>query len=160
MDGQQRITSLYAAYLGAQIQKFGEKKVTNYNEIFVDLDQNIDDDDIQVITSEKPLGNWISLSDVLNFLKKMPQIQARFSDENFRKIYAYANAFDTYDFSTVLLRKESIDSAIEVFTRINTGGQTLTLFEIVSAKTYDEVDSFDMQEKWSKFIKKLKSESF
>jgi len=44
--------------------------------------------------------------------------------------------FKTYDFSTVVLRKEDIDSAIEVFTRINTGGQTLTLFEIISAKTY------------------------
>lgn len=160
LDGQQRITSLYAAYLGAQIQKSGEKQITDYSEIFVDLDHNIDDDDIQVITAEKPLGNWISLSDVLNFLKRMPQIQSNYSDENFRKIYAYANAFDTYDFSTVLLRKESIDSAIEVFTRINTGGQTLTLFEIVSAKTYDEGDSFDMQEKWSKFIKKLKNKNY
>jgi len=89
LDGQQRITSLFAAYRGAKIQKIGEKKVTDYGDI-------------------------------------------------------------------VVLRKEDIDSAIEVFTRINTGGQTLTLFEIMSAKTYDEEQDFDMTVKWGHFIKELK----
>jgi hypothetical protein len=54
-----------------------------------------------------------------------------------------------------VLRKEDIESAIEVFTRINTGGQTLTLFEIMSAKTYDEELNFDMQERFQKLIKEL-----
>ena len=36
LDGQQRITSLYAAFLGACIQKEGEKKTTNYAEIYID----------------------------------------------------------------------------------------------------------------------------
>jgi hypothetical protein len=43
--------------LGAEIQKLGEKKVTDYSQIFVDLEKNIDDDEEQVITSEKPEGN-------------------------------------------------------------------------------------------------------
>jgi hypothetical protein len=89
-------------------------------------------------------------------MDRMIDIQAQFSDEDFKKIHAYSRAFDTYDFSTVLLRKEDIDSAIEVFTRINTGGQTLTLFEIMSAKTYDEKQKFDMQAKWADFICELK----
>lgn len=160
LDGQQRITSLYAAYLGAKIQKTGEKKITDYSQIYVDLEQNIDDDDVQVITAEKPEGDWVSLSDVLNFMSRMAEIQQEHSEDHFAKIYTYANAFNTYDFSTVLLRKESIDSAIEVFTRINTGGQTLTLFEIMSAKTYDEALDFDMQDKWSDFIKKLAEKKY
>ena len=160
LDGQQRITSLYAAYLGAEIRKSGEKKITDYNLIYVDLQQDINDDDVQVITSEKPEGAWISLSDVLNFLERMPRIQKDHSKEHFEKIYTYANAFSTYDFSTILLRKESVDSAIEVFTRINTGGQTLTLFEIMSAKTYDEAQDFDMQDKWAEFITKLAEKKY
>ncbi len=55
-----------------------------------------------------------------------------------------------------MLRKEDIDSAIEVFTRINTGGQTLTLFEIMSAKTYDEVQNFDMEVRWKDFVSELR----
>ncbi|MEZ5480673.1 MAG: DUF262 domain-containing protein [Porticoccaceae bacterium] len=156
LDGQQRITSLFAAYLGAHIQKVGEKKITDYGSIVVNLDVDINDNDEQVITEEPANDNYISLSDVLNFMDRMTDIKDRFSDADFKKIHSYSRAFDTYDFSTVILRKEDIDSAIEVFTRINTGGQTLTLFEIMSAKTYDEQQQFDMQVKWDDFIKELK----
>ena len=156
LDGQQRITSLYAAYLGAKIQKEGEKKVTDYSNIYVDLDIDISNDDEQVISGEPAGENCISLSDVLNFMEHMTDIKDRFSDEYFKKIHEYSMAFQTYDFSTVLLRKDDIDSAIEVFTRINTGGQTLTLFEIMSAKTYDESQNFDMQSKWLELLAELK----
>ena len=50
LDGQQRITSLYAAYLGAQIQKIDEKKITDYKNIFVDLDKDINENDNQIMT--------------------------------------------------------------------------------------------------------------
>ena len=155
LDGQQRITSLFAAYRGAVIQKIGEKKITDYSDIVINLDADINENEEQVITAEPTGEKYISLSDVLNFMDRMTEIQDRFSDEDFKLIHSYSQAFATYDFSTVLLRKEDIDSAIEVFTRINTGGQTLTLFEIMSAKTYDEEGSFDMQAKWAAFIKEL-----
>ncbi len=156
LDGQQRITSLYAAFLGAKLQKVGEKKITDYAQIFIDLDKDINENDDQVITSEPSGENIVSLSDVLNFMDRMTDIKDRYSDEDFKKIHSYSRAFDTYDFSTVLLRKEDIDSAIEVFTRINTGGQTLTLFEIMTAKTYDEDQNFDMQSKWQEILDELK----
>ena len=93
LDGQQRITSLFAAYLGAQIQKTGEK--------------------------------FISLYDVLNFnYSKAKELSNKFSDDELETIDGYSTAFKTYEFSTVVLRKEDIDSAIEVFTRINTNRQT------------------------------------
>lgn len=157
LDGQQRITSLYAAYLGAKIQKVGEKKITDYGTIVVNLDVDINDNDEQVITEEPTHDKYISLCDVLNFsYSKAKELSARFSEAELEKIDAYSTAFKTYEFSTVVLRKEDIDSAIEVFTRINTGGQTLTLFEIMSAKTYDEPQKFDMQVKWDDFIKELR----
>lgn len=157
LDGQQRLTSLFAAYLGAHIQKVGEKKITDYGNIVVNLDVDIDDNDEQVITEEPVSDKNISLSDVLNFsFSKAKELSTRFSDAELEKIDAYSTSFKTYEFSTVVLRKEDIASAIEVFTRINTGGQTLTLFEIMSAKTYDEPQKFDMQVKWDDFIKELR----
>ena len=51
LDGQQRITSLFAAHLGAQIQKAGEKKSTDYKNIVVNLDNDHD----QIVT-EEPFG--------------------------------------------------------------------------------------------------------
>ena len=153
LDGQQRITSLYAAFLGAKIQKEGEKKITDYKDIFVDLDKNIDDE--QIVTSERPNGLFISLHKILNSLKYDDEIEDKFDRDYRKKIRKYAQIFSTYDFSTIVLRKEDIDSAIEVFTRINTGGQTLTLFEIMSAKTYDEGQNFDMEDKFQKLIEEL-----
>ena len=156
LDGQQRITSLFAAYRGAEIQKPGEKKTTNYRDIVVNLDGENDD---EIITSE-PTGNkYLSLHNVLSFdwIKGQKLKENGFSDKELQTVHTYSKAFESYEFSTVVLRKEDIDSAIEVFTHINTSGQTLTLFEIMSAKTYDEAQKFDMQVKWDDFIKELKN---
>ncbi|HDK16769.1 MAG TPA: DUF262 domain-containing protein [Nitrospirae bacterium] len=157
LDGQQRITSLYAAYLGAKIQKVGEKKITDYSDIVVNLDTDINENGEQAISAEPTGEKYVSLNTVLNFsFSKAKALSDKFSEEELERIDSYSTAFKTYEFSTVVLRKEDIDSAIEVFTRINTGGQTLTLFEIISAKTYDEKQHFDMQAKWADFIKELK----
>ncbi len=155
LDGQQRITSLYAAYLGAKIQKEGEKKVTDYKNIYVDLDKDFESDDEPIVTSEKPTSKHITLNKILNFQENLIEIKDNYSNEYFNKIHIYSQAFATYDFSTIILKKEDIDSAIEVFTRINTGGQTLTLFEIMSAKTYDEKRNFDMEKKFQDLINEL-----
>lgn len=158
LDGQQRITSLYAAYTGAKIQKYGEKKTTDYKNIYVDLSKDIEDDESQVITAEKPEDS-ITLTEVLRSPKNPKPIHNKYPKHD-KKISIYASIFLTYQFPTVVLRKDDIGSAIEVFTRINTGGQTLTLFEIMCAKTYDEKQKFDMQEKWTKFIEKLDTKKY
>ena len=161
LDGQQRITSLYAAFLGAKIQKEGEKKITNYADIFVDLDGDVEDNDEQIVISEKPEeGTFITLHEILNFNDNLLEIKEKYTDEQFKRIHQYSQTFSTYDFSTIVLRKEDIDSAIEVFTRINTGGQTLTLFEIMSAKTYDEEQDFDMEDRFQKLLKELEERKY
>ena len=153
LDGQQRITSLYAAFLGAKIQKEGEKKITDYFEIYVDLDGDVENNDDQIVVSEKPESKSITLHKLLN--AKYSELREIYSNEEIDKIQEHKETFTTYDFSTIVLRKEDIDSAIEVFTRINTGGQTLTLFEIMSAKTYDEEQNFDMEDRFQKLLKEL-----
>lgn len=154
LDGQQRITSLFAAHLGVQIQKAGEKKSTDYKNIVVNLDNDHD----QIITAEPSGEKYIPLHEVLS-LNPSSTIKlsnsGRFTNPELDKIGKYSEAFKTYEFSTVILKKNDIDSAIEVFTRINTGGQTLTLFEIMSAKTYDEKQKFDMQAKWEDLVEEL-----
>ncbi len=161
LDGQQRITSLYAAFLGAKIQKEGEKKITNYADIYVDLDGDVENNDNQLVISEKSEeGAFITLHEVLNFNDNLLEIKEKYSDEQFKRIHQYSQTFSTYDFSTIVLRKEDIDSAIEVFTRINTGGQTLTLFEIMSAKTYDEEQDFDMEDRFQRLLKELEERKY
>jgi hypothetical protein len=158
LDGQQRITSLYAAYLGAEIQKEGEKKITSYFDIYVDLDIDMEKNGEQIVVYEKPEGAFIPLNKLLN--AKYGELKENYSNEEIDKIQEYKETFSTYDFSTIILRREDIDSAIEVFTRINTGGQTLTLFEIMSAKTYDEEQDFDMEERYQNLLEELSESKY
>jgi hypothetical protein len=162
LDGQQRITSLFAAYLGEKIKKAGEKKITDYKDIVVNLEEDLEEKEKDIVTVKDEAEICIPLHDVLNFDYQMGnELEQRgFEKSQINKISAYSSAFKTYAFSTVTLRQNDIESAIEVFTRINTGGKVLTLFEIMSAKTYDEAANFDMQAKWEQFQKKLNDSKY
>lgn len=67
LDGQQRITSLFAAYLGAEIQKSGERQINDYKNIVVNLDDSVDEDEDQIVTAEAEAAKTVSLHDVLHF---------------------------------------------------------------------------------------------
>lgn len=161
LDGQQRITSLFAAYKGVTVPISDKKKPIDFNEIVVNLDANIDNTDEQIVIPKPQSGKYVPLNDVLHFsYTKSLKLSPEFSDFDKEKIDLYSKAFDKFEFSTVYLRKDDIESAIEVFTRINTAGKTLTLFEIMSAKTYNENQNFDMQRKWNEFTRELDSIGF
>ena len=157
LDGHQRLASLYAAYLGAKIQRKEERGVIDYKRIYIDLSKDIKNNDGQVVASEKPKGVFIKLSEVLSFDKNFSKIKEKYSDDNFKKIYQYSQRFLSYDFFVIVLYTESMDSAIEIYTRANTTGQALTLFEIMSAKNYDdELDFKDQRgEKKENEIRKM-----
>ena len=156
LDGQQRITSLFAAYKGVTVPSKDKKKPIEFNDIVVNLDADINNTDEQIVIPKPKSGKYLSLNEVLHFsYTKSLELPEEFDNSDKAKIDLYSKAFDKYDFSTVYLRKDDIESAIEVFTRINTSGKTLTLFEIMSAKTYDEKQNFDMQQKWDDFLKDL-----
>ncbi len=68
------------------------------------------------------------------------------------KIEFYKRRLTTYDFSTIVIDGYPIDVACDVFTRINTGGKPLTLFEIMVAKTYDHESGFDLSREYDRLI--------
>ena len=73
---------------------------------------------------------------------------ARDYAEHLNKVDIYRTRLTGYDFSTIEIPDYPIDIACEVFTRINTGGTELTLFEIMVAKTYDQERKFDLSEEY------------
>lgn len=161
LDGQQRITSLFAAYKGVTVKVSRKNKPINFNDVVVNLDASIENSGEQIVTPRSSTGKCISLYEVLHITyTKAKNLPPHITEEDKDKIDSYSRAFNNYDFSTVNLRKDDIDSAIDVFTRINTGGQTLTLFEIMSAKTYDEQKHFDMQKNWKEFLEQLNESHF
>jgi len=148
LDGQQRITSLYAIRKGIRITK--DKKEINYKDIYVNLDYDPLSDE-QIVTSQKEEGKvYVSVhdlltSDALDFIEEIGKDKAR-------KFQEYKTNLTTYDFATITIKDYPIDIACDVFSRINTGGKPLTLFEIMVAMTYDEAKNFDLALKYEELL--------
>jgi len=154
LDGQQRITSLYAVRKGIRLTKEG--KEIDYRDISINLDLDPDDDE-RVVTIEPTDGaatisvHKLLSGSVIEFLDEYDRGQLE-------KIEAYQKRLKGYDFSTIVISEYPIDVACEVFTRINTGGTELTLFEIMVAKTYDQPSDFDLAREYDWLIENDGSE--
>lgn len=145
LDGQQRITSLYAIRKGIRITKDG--KVVDYRDIYINLDHDPENDEQIVVTEQQAGKRYVSVhrvltSQITDLLDEFP------SRETLKQIETYKNRLTNYDFSTITIKDYPIEVACEVFSRINTGGKSLTVFEIMVAKTYDEAKKFDLAEKY------------
>lgn len=145
LDGQQRITSLYAIRKGIRISKDG--KEIDYRDIFVCLDHDSENDEQIVVTDRLDGKRYLSVHRLLTC--QVTDLLDEFSDrETLKKIEDYKNKLTNYDFSTITIKDYPIEVACEVFSRINTGGKALTVFEIMVAKTYDEARGFDLAEQF------------
>ena len=148
LDGQQRITSLYAIRKGIRITK--DKKEIDYKDIYVNLDYDPLTDE-QIVTSQQEEDKiYVSVhdlltSDALDFIEDIGKEKAK-------KFQEYKTNLTTYDFATITIKDYPIEIACDVFARINTGGKPLTLFEIMVAMTYDEARGFDLALKYVELI--------
>lgn len=147
LDGQQRITSLYAIRKGIRISKDG--KEVDYKDIFIDLSTSPETDE-PLTTTEIPVGDdagrYISVHRLLT--SQISDLFDDFDKGKLRTIEFYKGKLVNYDFSTITIKDYPIEIACEIFSRINTGGKSLTIFEIMVAKTYDESKSFDLADKF------------
>lgn len=148
LDGQQRITSLYAIRKGVIANKDDEE--IDYKQICINLDSDPDQEDVVVSIEPDPEHRYISLFDLLN--QSLHHLLSNYNQEELRKIDIYRTRLQGYNFSVINIDNYPIDIACEVFTRINTGGQDLTLFEIMVAKTFDQSVNFDLAEKYQELV--------
>lgn len=153
LDGQQRMTSLYASLKGLKIHK--GNKIEDFSGIHIDLRAN-ENEETLVLTevSDREPTEYISVKDLMeggfSVFKGYPETA-------YEKLEKYKDRLKTYRFSTILMRNASLDIATEVFTRLNVGGKSLTIFEIMVAKTYDENLKFDLSEKYKEFIEEVET---
>jgi len=147
LDGQQRITSLYAIRKGVRLTREGEE--IDYREIAINLALDPNDSD-QIVFVDPPEG--VETISVHKLLNGTVTEFARDYLPHLNKIDTYRSRLLGYDFSTVVIEDYPIDIACDVFTRINTGGTELTIFEIMVAKTYDNARNFDLSLEYQNLI--------
>lgn len=141
LDGQQRITSIYACIKGVVIGN------DDYSQFFVDLTSTEDDPIVRLDSEGLQMDEYISLKELL--AGGMAMIVSRFGSNtlSLERIDEYKKRINNYAFSTIEIQDAPLDIATEIFTRINTTGKSLSVFEIMCAKTYDEEKNFDLSER-------------
>lgn len=155
LDGQQRLTSLYACLKGAQIERRDSNRVDDYSQIFIDLSASSDEQIVKTEAAEL-LEKKKAIS-VLDLLAGDFQLLASFPAELHDNLKAYKSRIESYQYSIIQIKDAPIAIATEIFTRINVGGKPLTLFEIMVAKTYDHDREFDLSNEFDALIESLQA---
>ena len=151
LDGQQRLTSLYASLRGVKVKR-NSGKTDDFAEMFINLEASEDDQIVLTDVSDLPDGTWIRLRDLIH--GGLQQLAA-YPQHYHARLEEYRRRIESYDFSIILVKDVPIDVATEIFTRINVGGKPLSVFEIMVAKTYDEARGFDLAEQFDELVAKL-----
>ncbi|MDZ4657522.1 MAG: DUF262 domain-containing protein [Bythopirellula sp.] len=150
LDGQQRITSLFAALKGLTIARPHGENV-DFRTIVFDLQ----DEKFRIRKADDK--RYVAVADIWN---KNPFELAKRIDE------AYAPALErcwttlkTYPISIVEVRDKDLHDVCQIFQRINQGGKRLDRFDLVAAMTF--TDDFDLREQFqTDILKPLKEKKF
>jgi hypothetical protein len=159
LDGQQRITSLFAALEGVTLSSNND-----FSTICVDLDVNPDGDDQIVFDTPQnpgvPEGHVTIAFKTLRTQSILAMLDAGYTKDQLHRLEEYKRRLETYQFPTVEITGAPIAVATEIFTRLNVGGKSLSVFEIMVAKTWDDKQKFDLSEKVESLNKELTSVGF
>jgi len=153
LDGQQRITSIFAALKGETVEHSDGKK-EDFSKMFVDLEANEDE---KIITTKIDGKDKSQVIDLNTLLEGGLTTLNGYDKKYHKKLEEYKKRIESYSYSIIQVGDVPIDVATEIFTRINVGGKPLTLFEIMAAKTYDHDRNFDLAEKFGALIETLEN---
>ena len=157
LDGQQRMTSLYACFEGRKVNRKGIKTPLDFSKIWVRL-SDVDADDGEIVTAKlgKDKENYIPVTHLLAGYS----VWKDYPEQHHAKIANYEKKLDRYEYTIIPLPKgTSIDVAAEIFARINVGGKPLSVFEIMVAKTYSD-DEFDLSDAYEKLTDELEPHGY
>jgi len=139
LDGQQRITSLYAALKTAKING-------RVYQVCVDLDSTHESEEI-FFACEPDGERYILVPELLGndygdlYVSLKPERRKRFDE--------IRTTFLNYPFSITLLEGGDLDIVCDLFERINNTGIALSVFDLLVARTWsppDEAGGFDLRQ--------------
>ena len=151
LDGQQRLTSLFAAIRGLKIERPSGAQ-DDFSSIYLNLAAAENE---QIALHELLNVDPVACIRLGELLHGDFQRLATFPIGFQARIKEYKTRIEGYQFPMIEVQDVAIDVATEIFTRINVGGKPLSIFEIMVAKTYDEVRGFDLSQEFDNLIERL-----
>jgi Protein of unknown function DUF262 len=151
LDGQQRLTSLFAAIRGLKIERPSGAR-DDFSSIYLNL-AAAENEQIAIHELENiDPAACIRLGELLHGdFQKLATFPKDFQE----RIKEYKTRIEGYQFPIIEVQEVAIDVATEIFTRINVHGKPLSVFEIMVAKTYDEVKGFDLSQEFDNLVERL-----
>ncbi|MFC3041450.1 DUF262 domain-containing protein [Virgibacillus xinjiangensis] len=155
LDGQQRITSFYASLKGAKVKKGNTTE--DFSMLYIDLTKDEESEDL-VITDHEGLREYefISLMDLMDS-KANAQFLRSCPEEIFNKVNSYKEKIMQYPFSIIVISHVTLYTATDIFARINNSGKSLSIEEIMRARTYSAERDFDLFKQFDKVQRNLDS---
>jgi len=153
LDGQQRITSLYAALKAAQVNG-------QFYRICVDLDSTLDTEEI--FYAREPDGErHVLLSDLLG--SDYGDLYVELTSPRRKRLDEIRTTFLNYPFSITLVEGGDLDIVCDLFERINNTGVELSVFDLLVARTWsppDEDGGFDLRHAYDELIHEFQDVGF
>lgn len=153
LDGQQRLTSLYAALRSAHVNG-------QLYQICADLDA--EEQAEEVFQAREPDGvRHILLSDLLG--DDFGDLFASLTSAQQRRFNDIRTTFLNYPFSVTLVEGGDLDIVCDLFERINNTGVELSVFDLLVARTWLPVEAdggFDLREEYDELQKELEKFDF
>ncbi|MHA1864339.1 MAG: DUF262 domain-containing protein, partial [Candidatus Thorarchaeota archaeon] len=103
LDGQQRLTSLFASIKGLEVPR--EERVDDFAEMYIDLAASEDEDIVKVENKSENPESMVRVVDLLNADFKF---LASFPEEFHDKLRRYQDDIRNYQFSTIYVREAPI----------------------------------------------------
>ena len=138
LDGQQRVTSLYAAMKSVEVNGQAYR-------ICADLDSSERSEEV-FLACESDGERYISLSDILGV--HYGSIYKSLIDTRQKRLDEIRTSFLNYPFSFTLIEGGDLDIVCDLFERINNSGVELSVFDLLVARTWlpnDQNEGFDLR---------------
>lgn len=156
LDGQQRLTSLFASLKGVMLVR-DNGGTNDFSRIYIDLEAEENEQIVITEVQDKDEKSFISIVDLLTGgLRHLFSYPEKYHNQ----LETYKQRIESYQYSIIQVNDAPIEIATEIFTRINVGGKALSLFEIMVAKTYDDQKKFDLAEKTQELLDNLKPHNY
>ena len=136
LDGQQRLTSLFAVINALQIGN------VDYGRIVADLDGKPGS---YFRDREPDKQRFVAVKNLLSPITF--QITKNLSEERHRTFALIQQALVNYPFSFVTVKADEIRDAVKIFERINQRGKRLTRYDLICASVWS--DDFNLRERAS-----------
>lgn len=163
LDGHQRLSTLYGI-----LSSPNNKKIMVHNnfwrwQLYYDLKEK----NFIHCSNSKPAPHYIKLNSILktlDFLKEASRIQRECSknaDIYIERAEKLAQIFREYQIAVTQIKGGDLDSAVNIFSRLNSKGTPISEDRMYSALTYKEGESpFNLSERIDEILAKLNDYNF